>query len=75
MTSMGKCYPYSRVSWRLKSIYNLARENNMTIQHMWATKAPRVAIVHDDYQRVKLGSPYPSAIFHAYVLANTPWVA
>jgi hypothetical protein len=28
---------------------------------MWATKAPRVATVHDDYQRVELGPRYPSA--------------
>jgi hypothetical protein len=28
---------------------------------MCATKAQRVATVHDDYQRVELGPPYPSA--------------
>jgi hypothetical protein len=26
-------------------------------------------------QRVKLGPPYPSAIFHAYASADTSWVA
>jgi hypothetical protein len=28
--------------------------------HMWAMKAPWVAMVHDDYQRIKLDPPYPS---------------
>jgi hypothetical protein len=28
---------------------------------MWPTKAPRVATVHDNYQRVELGPRYPSA--------------
>jgi hypothetical protein len=30
-----------------------------------------VAIVHDDYQRVEPGPPYPSVIFHAYALTET----
>jgi hypothetical protein len=52
----------------------LAREN-MTTQHTWARRAPRVATVHDDYQRVKPGPPYPSVVFHAYASVDTPWVA
>jgi hypothetical protein len=35
--------------------------NNLTTRNMWATEAPRVATVHDDYQRVEPGPPYPSA--------------
>jgi hypothetical protein len=48
---------------------------NLTTWHTWAKGAPRVAIVHDDYQRVEPGPPYPSAIFHAYASADAPWVA
>jgi hypothetical protein len=35
--------------------------NNLSTRHTWATQAPRVATIHDDYQRVKSGPPYPSA--------------
>jgi hypothetical protein len=42
---------------------------------MRARRAPRVATVHDDYQRVESGPPYPSTVFHAYGSADTPWVA
>jgi hypothetical protein len=34
-----------------------------------------VATVHDNYQRVKLGPPYPSVVFHTYPSIDTPWVA
>jgi hypothetical protein len=30
---------------------------------------------HDDYQRVELDPPYPSAVFHAYASVGTSWVA
>jgi hypothetical protein len=35
----------------------------------------RVATFHDDYQRVELGPPYPSAIFHMKTSTGSPWVA
>jgi hypothetical protein len=35
--------------------------NNLTIWHMWATQAPLMAIVHDDYKKVEPDPPYPSA--------------
>jgi hypothetical protein len=35
----------------------------------------RVATVHDDYQRVKPGPPYPSVVFHVYASVDTSWVA
>jgi hypothetical protein len=34
-----------------------------------------VAIVHNDYQRVKSGPPYPSVVFHAYASVDILWVA
>jgi hypothetical protein len=48
---------------------------NLTTEHTWAMKAPRVATVHDDYQRGEPGPPYPSAVFHTYASVDTPWVA
>jgi hypothetical protein len=49
--------------------------NNLTTWHTRARKAPRVGTVHDDYQRVEPGTPYPSVVFHVYASADTPWVA
>jgi hypothetical protein len=34
--------------------------NNLKTRHTWAMKAPQVATVHDDYQRVEPDPPYPS---------------
>jgi hypothetical protein len=48
---------------------------NLTTQHTRARRAPRVATVHDDYQRVEPDPPYPSVVFHAYASADTLWVA
>jgi hypothetical protein len=48
---------------------------NLTTWHMWSRRAPWVATVHDDYQRVEPGPPYPSAFFHTYASADTPWLA
>jgi hypothetical protein len=48
---------------------------NLATRHMWATKATRVATFHDDYQRVELGRPYPSAVFHVKTSMGSPWVA
>jgi hypothetical protein len=48
---------------------------NMTTRHPQARRAPQVATVDNDYQRVEPGLPYPSAIFHVYASVETPWVA
>jgi hypothetical protein len=48
---------------------------NLTTRHTWDRREPQVATVHDNYQRVKPGPPYPSVIFHTYASADTPWVA
>jgi hypothetical protein len=34
---------------------------NLTTRHMWFLKIARVAIVHNDYQSVKLNLSYPTA--------------
>jgi hypothetical protein len=60
MTSVNKHHPYPRVSRRLESIYIL-QGNNLITWQTWVTQTPWVATVHDDYQRVKPGPPYPSA--------------
>jgi hypothetical protein len=47
----------------------------MRTQHMWATEATRVATVHDTVKESGRVLPHPSAIFHMYGSADTPWVA
>jgi hypothetical protein len=42
---------------------------------MQARRAPRVATVHDAVKKSGQGLPRPSAVFHAYASADTPWVA
>jgi hypothetical protein len=48
---------------------------NLATRHTWVTKATRVTTFHDNYQRVELGSPYPSVIFHAKISIGSSWVA
>jgi hypothetical protein len=48
---------------------------NLTIRHMWATKATRVATVHDEAKKSGWVLPHPSVVFHVYASADTPWVA
>jgi hypothetical protein len=48
---------------------------NLTTQHTQAWRAPRVATVHDAVKESGRVLPRPSVIFHAYALADTPWVA
>jgi hypothetical protein len=47
----------------------------MTTRHMQARRAPKVAIIHDEAKKSGWVLPPPSAIFHAYALADRPWVA
>jgi hypothetical protein len=54
---------------------HLARENNLTTRHTWATQAPRAATFRDDYQRVEPGPPYSSAVLHTKTSTGRPWVA
>jgi hypothetical protein len=37
------------------------KDNHLTKRHSRVMKTPRVATIHDDYQRVESGPPYPSA--------------
>jgi hypothetical protein len=55
--------------------YKTLQGINLTTRHTWITKATRVTTFPDDYQRVKLGLPYPSAVFHAKTSMGSPWVA
>jgi hypothetical protein len=48
---------------------------NLTTRDAWATQATRVATVHDAINESGRVLPRPSATFHAYASANTPWVA
>jgi hypothetical protein len=47
---------------------------NLTTQHTQAWRAPRVAIIHDTVKELGRVLPRPSAVFHAYASADTPWV-
>jgi hypothetical protein len=48
---------------------------NLTTRHTRARRAPRVAIIHDVTKKPGRVLPRPSAIFHTYASADTPWVA
>jgi hypothetical protein len=48
---------------------------NLTIRHTRARRAPRVATVHDVTKKPGRVLPHPSAVFHVYASADTPWVA
>jgi hypothetical protein len=48
---------------------------NLTTQHTWATEATQVATVHDEAKKSGWVIPRPSAIFHVYAPADTPWLA
>jgi hypothetical protein len=61
MTATGKCYPYLRVITETRVNFTPCKGNNLTTRHTRAKRASRVATVHDDYQRVEPGPPYPSA--------------
>jgi hypothetical protein len=60
MTAANKHHPYRGCHGDSKQ-YTPYKGNNLTTWHTWVTKAPRMIIVHDDYQRVEPGSAYPSA--------------
>jgi hypothetical protein len=48
---------------------------NLTTRHMQFWRAPQVAIVHDAVKELGRVLPRPSAVFHAYATADTPWEA
>jgi hypothetical protein len=47
---------------------------NLTKWHTQARRAPRVATIHDVTKKPARVLPRPSAVFHAYASADTPWV-
>jgi hypothetical protein len=48
---------------------------NLTTQHTWAMEATRVTTIHDVVKVSGQVLPRPSAVFHMYASADTPWVA
>jgi hypothetical protein len=48
---------------------------NLITRHTQARRAPQVAKIHDVTKTPGRVSPRPSAVFHAYALADTLWVA
>jgi hypothetical protein len=47
---------------------------NLTIRHMQARRAPRVATIHDMIKKPGWVLPCPTSVFHTYASADTPWV-
>jgi hypothetical protein len=48
---------------------------NLTTQHTRARRAPRVATVHNAVKETIMAHLTIVHVFHAYALADTPWVA
>jgi hypothetical protein len=48
---------------------------NPTTRHTQARRTPRVTTIHDVTKKPGQVLPRPSAVFHAYASADTPWVA
>jgi hypothetical protein len=74
MTPTGKCYPYPRVITEIRINSQFYKGINLTTRHTRGRRAPRVATVHDAVKESGRVLPCPSAIFHAYASADTPWV-
>jgi hypothetical protein len=48
---------------------------NLTTLHTQAWRAPRVATIHDMTKKPGWVLPRSNAVFHAYALVDTLWVA
>jgi hypothetical protein len=48
---------------------------NLITRHTQVRRAPRVATIHNTVKESGQVLPRPSAIFHAYALTDTPWMA
>jgi hypothetical protein len=57
------------------SQFKSCKGNNLTTWHTRARRAPRVATVQNVVKESGQVLPHPSAVFHAYTLTDTPWVA
>jgi hypothetical protein len=75
MTATGKCYPYPSVITEIRINSQHCKGINLTTRHTRTRRAPWVAIVHDAVKESGQVLPHPSAVFHAYASADTPWVA
>jgi hypothetical protein len=75
MTATGKCYPYLRVIVETRVNFKPSKGIKLTTRHPRVRRAPRVATIHDDYQRVKSGPPHPSACLPCDTSLGYPWVA
>jgi hypothetical protein len=49
--------------------------NNLTTQHTYSKKAPRVATVHDMIKELGRVLPHPSAVFYTNASLDSPWLA
>jgi hypothetical protein len=72
---MGKCYPYPRVIVEIRINSQPYKDINLTTQHTWARRAPRVATVHNVVKETTRAHLTLVHISHPYASTDTPWVA
>jgi hypothetical protein len=75
LDSANKPSPMSKDVTEIRINSQPCKSINLTTWHTQAQRAPRVAIIHDMTKKPSRVLPHPSAIFHAYASADTPWVA
>jgi hypothetical protein len=72
---VNKPSPMSECAMEIRINNQPCKGINLTTWHMQARRAPRVATIHDVTKKPGRVLSRPSAIFHAYASADTPWVA
>jgi hypothetical protein len=75
LDSANKPSPMSKGLTEIRINSQPCKGINMTTWHTQARRAPRVATIHDVTKKPGRVLPHPSALFHAYASADTPWVA
>jgi hypothetical protein len=75
LDSVNKASPISEGVAEIRINSQPYKGINLTTWHTQARSAPLVAIVHDAVKESGRVLPRPSAVFHVYASADTPWVA
>jgi hypothetical protein len=75
LDSVNKPSHMSEGATEIRINFQPSKGINLTTRHTQARMAPRVAIVHDAVKESGQVPPHPSAIYHTYASADTPWVA
>jgi hypothetical protein len=75
LDSANKPSPISEGVMEIRINNQSCKDINLTTRHRQAQKAPRVVTIHNVTKKPDRVLPHPSAIFHVYASADTPWVA